>query len=747
MGIVTSSRLLQRAAQLMPPSVLTIALGIVLLAIPRIARPATTWDADTGTAGAQDGTGTWDTSTAKWWNGSADVAWPNTTSDTAIIGAGSGAAGTINVSGTITLNALTFNAAGSGNYLLSGGTALSFGGTTPTLTATANATINSPVSGTALTKAGTGTLTLGGVNSFAGMTVSAGILTLANSSAGGSGTIDFRGQTLKLDGSGGNILLANSLLNNGGTLVNVAGDNKITSQLSINSGFTHSYLRVDGGTLECAGDYIAGTTSRTLHLQGAGSGTYSGILKMGINAVVKEDAGMWTLTGNNTFTGGLTVNNGTIFARTSGNALGGTGTGAVTLGDTSGSANVVLQIGNSLNLNNPITVRAGSSGTVTINNFANYSPNFNGTITLNKDLIIYNGNSSGAATITVGGNIGGNGGLVITAAYPTDIIRLQGVNNYSGATAINSGTLALSGSGSLTSLNISVAPNATFDVSGVTGGSYALNGSAVLTLAVAKSGATFSSGKINATGFTADGSLKVTASGDTLADGDTFTLFNVTPAGTFSTLPTFASGGTNWWTTDNYKTIKYNLWPTAGTATYHHNRGIPQQFTVADLLSHVTGATSGKTITLTSLAGSSDLTTAVNLPSGATLQASGPLTSSSTLILYTPASTDNGDTLTYLVGDGRGGTPSGTVSLVADNSSVFGKQSPQMTADGNGHITIKFYGVPGFSYYVQRADDVNFTQNVTELGPYAATTGNPVISLTDNLNPNGQAYYRLEWRP
>jgi hypothetical protein len=52
-----------------------------------------------------------------------------------------------------------------------------------------------------------------------------------------------------------------------------------------------------------------------------------------------------------------------------------------------------------------------------------------------------------------------------------------------------------------------------------------------------------------------------------LTDSDTFTLFNVQPGGTFSATPTLASGQ-NWWTTNNYQTLTYNVWPTAGNPNF-----------------------------------------------------------------------------------------------------------------------------------------------------------------------------------
>src|SRR6188768_2885376 len=56
-----------------------------------------TWDADTGTTGAQDGVGNWNTVANNWWDGGANVTWNNATPDSAIFGANSGAAGTVTV--------------------------------------------------------------------------------------------------------------------------------------------------------------------------------------------------------------------------------------------------------------------------------------------------------------------------------------------------------------------------------------------------------------------------------------------------------------------------------------------------------------------------------------------------------------------------------------------------------------------------------------------------------------------------
>ena len=48
-----------------------------------------TWDADAGTAGAQDGSGSWSASDTTWWNGAETRAW--TDGQEAVLGSGAGA--------------------------------------------------------------------------------------------------------------------------------------------------------------------------------------------------------------------------------------------------------------------------------------------------------------------------------------------------------------------------------------------------------------------------------------------------------------------------------------------------------------------------------------------------------------------------------------------------------------------------------------------------------------------------------
>lgn|GEM_PF-4455873 len=157
-------------------------LALVLAAIVLPAHATLlTWDADTGSVGAQDGGGIWDTANANWWTGAANATWNNATPDQAIFGAASGVAGTVTLGSAITAGNITFNAPGAGNYVIAGvGNTLTLSGS-PTIAANVNATLAAPLAGTGFTKSGAGTLTLAGNNTYTGATiVSAGTLRIGN---------------------------------------------------------------------------------------------------------------------------------------------------------------------------------------------------------------------------------------------------------------------------------------------------------------------------------------------------------------------------------------------------------------------------------------------------------------------------------------------------------------------------------------------------------------------------------------
>lgn len=199
-----------------------------------------------------------------------------------------------------------------------------------------------------------GTIVLSGNNSFTGgVTVTSGALRITNSSAlgGGTKTITMTNGTngspqLRLDGSGGNIVLPDTIRfstsNVNGSIVNEAGDNILRGDFTLTSGGGDTRIFVNAGSLVLEGDMTPNTTGRVLQLSGSGTGIASGVIRNGsatfIPAVTKNDGGTWTLAGANTFSGTTTVSGGTLKLAN-----------PLALGDTIGGTNVAT--GAKLDLN------------------------------------------------------------------------------------------------------------------------------------------------------------------------------------------------------------------------------------------------------------------------------------------------------------------------------------------------------------------------------------------------------------
>jgi autotransporter-associated beta strand protein len=175
-------------------TLVVLALLAQLAAVPLASAATLTFDGNTSTTGAQDGLGSWDTTTTDWWNGSTDVAWDNTTPGNAVFGVNNGAAGTISVgSGPIYVANITNNPAGSGYYTISGNTLTLVGSPTIYVAAGTGLQLNSYLTGTAgYTLEGGGWLTNSpsGNNTYTGTT----IIDNGGVSAGGSdGRVYFSG--------------------------------------------------------------------------------------------------------------------------------------------------------------------------------------------------------------------------------------------------------------------------------------------------------------------------------------------------------------------------------------------------------------------------------------------------------------------------------------------------------------------------------------------------------------------------
>ncbi len=356
-----------------------------------------TYDADTATSGAQDGSGAgWDTTVTNtgFWNGSANVAWPNTTADDITFGAGSGAAGAVTV-GTVNTNKITFGAAGSGNYSLTGGT-ITLGGTTPTIAVNSDASIASGLAGTVgFTKTGSGALTLSGAQGY-------------------NGAITLNGGSVNFTGTAASTATTNAMLI--GTAAATRTAVQFNSSGTFNYGTAAGNTRIGGN--DASGDTGIGSVSQSSgNVTFARSGTY---LELGTNTggATPTAYGSYLLSGGTfktTNDGGMRVGNG--------------GMGSFT--QTGGTAT----IGRWLAIGGSTGAAAASNGVVTLTG---------GSLTVNttyRALLCDRQNASG--TLNIGTQAGGS--ATMTTANTGGVVLLNANNGLSATVNLNSGTLILGG--------------------------------------------------------------------------------------------------------------------------------------------------------------------------------------------------------------------------------------------------------------------------------------------------------------
>lgn len=335
--------------------------------------------------------------------------------------------GNLTVTGTLALagNNLTAGSlAGAGNIGSASGTPLLTVGSNNSSTTYSG--IFSGSTGARLTKAGTGTLTLSGANTYTGATtISAGTLQKANNTNNhipdGSALSILSGATFDLNGRTE-------------TVGSLAGGGTVTSSAT--------------GTLTLA---AGGDNTST---------TFSGVIQNGSAtslALTKNGTGTLTLTGANTHTGATTINAGTLSigsGGTTGSIAGasivivnnatlifnrsddityagvisstGTGTGTVTK---QGAATLFLTGNNTYTRTTTI-----SAGTLSIGD-GGTTGSVAGSITNNAALIFNRSNA-----LTYSGVISGSGTLTKEG---TGTLTLSGANTYTGATTLNAGSVII----------------------------------------------------------------------------------------------------------------------------------------------------------------------------------------------------------------------------------------------------------------------------------------------------------------
>ena len=271
-------------------------------------------------------------------------------------------------------------------------------------------TMNGIVSGLAsITKSGAGVMLLSGTNTYSGGTTitstsgSNNPLLASNSLALGTGPVSIGGggnnDASCLELAGG-ITLANTLNSWASrntaapNILNVTGTNTISSSISAGGGGGQSTLESDGGDLVLK----SSVTTRQLNLQGTGNGELRGVVNTSGYNLVVNGPGMWTLTANNTYSGGTLINGGMLVIKGKN-----TGTGAVTAnagGTLAGSGiipgavsvssggslvpgAVATSAGTILTISNHLTLLAGSTNVFKLNASANTNDSVRGLSSVN----------------------------------------------------------------------------------------------------------------------------------------------------------------------------------------------------------------------------------------------------------------------------------------------------------------------------------------------------------------------------
>jgi autotransporter-associated beta strand protein len=530
-------------------------------------------------------------------------------------------------------------------------------------------------------------------------------------------------------------------------------------------------------------------------------GNNSKTLTFGPGSVISGTGGSFALNENSTviyqsahtYSGDTYINAGTLRFNSGGSASSST----LRLGNTSGTAGAALAVASGANLNSTLVVRSGSSGTKTIGGLAGSgTATISGNVYLDGDATVTSAsggtlnftgtefdlknqtltvNSAGSVSISgVLKNTTGSGKLTKTGA---GTLTLSGANTYSGLTTVNEGTLVVNnaiGAGGVT-----VSPGATLGGSGTIGGTVALNG----TIAPGASVGTLTTGnktwnggasyawEINdAAGAAGTGYDTLNLGSGTLdiqaSSGSKFTLNLVSLNGSSpgqaanfnnnnSYTWTLASAGT----VNNFAADKFtindsqfqndlaggvfsvetgslklrftpNQAPVANNAGYSRTKGLTLKINKADLLAASTSDPDGDGRQLVSLGSPGS---------------GGTVAEDSTWIYYTPPGGGGDDSFSYTVRDTRSYRAGDTVRTATASiniTEVTAVGLVQTITTGGGAVTVNFAGIPGHSYQVQRADDVNFTVNVTTLTTITAPAAG-LFSYTDNSPPTPTAYYRL----
>ncbi|WP_421995168.1 beta strand repeat-containing protein [Reyranella sp.] len=274
------------------------------------------------------------------------------------------------------------------------------------------------------------TLTITNGSAFSGVIQDGGI------AGGTAGSVVFSGSGGQ-DLSGVNTYTGATTITAGG-LLTLSGNGSIASSSGLTLSGAGAQFDVSAANANVTIQDLTGVAGSTVQIGGnslivgtANSTTFAGVIDDSSGpggGLIKQGSGTLTLSGANLYTGGTTINAGTL-AIGNNSALG-TGALSFSAGTTLQAAASGLSVGNAMTLN----------GTGTVDTQTN--------------------------TLTLGGAIGGTGNLT---KIGTGTLILTGNNSYTGGTTVSGGTLQ----GTTSSLQGAILNNATVAFNQATSGTYA----------------------------------------------------------------------------------------------------------------------------------------------------------------------------------------------------------------------------------------------------------------------------------
>ncbi len=228
--------------------------------------------------------------------------------------------------------------AGSQNWTLAGGGILTLNSISTNAPAIIvnqnNSTISAPLAGTyGFAKSGSGTLVLSNpaspsgtvfIDSASSSASDGSVRASSPGSLASTTAIQIRNNnsgssTLQLDGTAGVVSVPDISLNGRNNPVpaieNIAGTNSLVGRIALNAGGGSYLVQADAGVLNLAGTITNATGgARTLTFQGSGNMNLLGAVTdgNGTTRIVKNGSGTLFLNGSSTYSGGTTVNQGTL---------------------------------------------------------------------------------------------------------------------------------------------------------------------------------------------------------------------------------------------------------------------------------------------------------------------------------------------------------------------------------------------------------------------------------------------------